>query len=91
MRLFATRRTRWGLAAAGILVASAAVTFTIASRIPLSSSALRSRVTAELASRLDSEVELGELTFRLIPSPRVSGRDLVVRADGAALLAILAD
>lgn len=39
-------------------------------------------MTAELASRLDSEVELGELSFRLIPSLRVSGQDLIVRHHG---------
>jgi hypothetical protein len=75
------RRKRWiAIAAvAGLLVASLA---SLALRIPFSSEKLRSRVVATLADRLDSEVELGELTLHLFPRLHVVGTGLAIHHKG---------
>jgi len=50
--------------------------------VPLSSGILRSRLVNYLASKLDSEVELGDLHVRALPRMRVEGTNLVIRKHG---------
>ena len=61
----------------GALTVAAAVS--VASRIPLSSNALRTRVVAALAERLDADVELRELRLRIYPRLHATGEGLTVR------------
>lgn len=75
------RRKRWlAIAAvAGVLVAALV---SLALRIPFSSEKLRARVVATLADRLDSEVELGELTLRVFPRLHAVGTGLAIHHKG---------
>jgi len=74
-----TRRWIGFLAVAGLVVA---VFVSLALRIPLSSENLRARVVATLADRLDSEVELGELTLRVFPRLHAVGTGLAIHHKG---------
>ena len=65
--------------AAGLLVAALAG---LALRIPFSSEKLRARVVATLADRLDSEVELGELTLQVFPRLHAVGTGLAIHHKG---------
>jgi hypothetical protein len=73
------RRRRWAIAAAvtGALIVIAAIS--IAGRIPFSSDALRNRVAAAIAERLDAEVQLRGLTLRIFPRMHATGEGLTVR------------
>jgi hypothetical protein len=71
----------WLLASAAALVAVLAAVF--AASVPVSSATLRDRIVRTLADKLDSDVELGQLQFRLFPSLRVEGADLTIRRRGA--------
>jgi len=75
------KRTRWiaVAAVAGLLVAALVL---LALRIPFSSEILRKRLVATLADRLDSEVELGELTLRLFPRLHAVGSGLAIHHKG---------
>ena len=77
----APKRARWIAAAAvgGLLVAALVL---LALRIPFSSEILRARVVATLADRLDSEVELGELTLRVFPRLHAVGSGLAIHHKG---------
>jgi hypothetical protein len=74
-----TRRWIGIVALSGFAVA---VVVSLALRIPLSSEKLRARVVATLADRLDSEVELGELTFRIFPRLHAVGTGLAIHHKG---------
>lgn len=50
-----------------------------AATVPFSADSLRRRIVLTLSDRLDSDVTLGELQFRLFPRMRVVGTDLVIR------------
>lgn len=78
----AVRRRTWviGFITLGGLVT--AVLIALAGRIPFSSDTLRQRVEATLESRMDAEVELGELTIRFFPAVRVRGGGLAIRHKG---------
>jgi hypothetical protein len=76
------RKNPWfwtGIAAIGIFITLAAM-FTAA--VPLSANILRPRLVNYLASKLDSEVELGDLRVRAFPRMRVEGTNLVIRKHG---------
>jgi hypothetical protein len=76
------RKRRWiivSVAAAGLFTAGF-VSF--AARIPISANILRSRVTAALSERLNAQVELGDLTLRLIPGLRAEAKGLAIRYQG---------
>ena len=78
----ALRKNPWfwtGIAAIGIFVALAAM---FAAAVPISSGVLRSRLVNYLASKLDSEVELGDLRVRAFPRMRVEGTSLIIRKHG---------
>jgi hypothetical protein len=68
-----------GIAAIGVFVALAVM---FAAAVPLSANVLRSRLVNYLASKLDSEVELGDLQVRAFPRLRVEGTNLVIRKHG---------
>ena len=74
------RRTIWILVA----LASTAVIIVImlAAAIPLSSNILRRRLIATLSDRLNSDVDLGDLSLRVLPRLYVEGSDLHIRERG---------
>jgi hypothetical protein len=51
--------------------------------VPLSSDVLRRRIVESLSERLDSDVELGDLSLRVYPTLRAEGTDLHIRRRGA--------
>jgi hypothetical protein len=55
---------------------------TFASVVPMSSDVLRRRIIATLSDKLDSDVELGELSIRVFPRLRADGANLRVRRRG---------
>lgn len=50
--------------------------------VPYSEDTLRERLVAALAAQLDSEVELGRFSARVIPTLHIDGEDLVIRHRG---------
>lgn len=73
------RRRRWIIVAVTVGALTVAAAITIATRIPFSSNALRNRVSAALADRLNAEVELQALTLRVYPRLHATGRGLTIR------------
>jgi hypothetical protein len=63
----------------GMLVVAGLV---LRSTIPFSSDVARERIVAVLADRLDSDVELQDVTLRLLPALRVEGVGLKIRHRG---------
>jgi hypothetical protein len=77
------RIRRWQVALAiGVLGLFAILTIGALSMVPFSSDAARRKVIATLEDRLDSEVELDHLTFRLLPRLRAEGKGLAIRHRG---------
>jgi hypothetical protein len=76
-----SRRRLWifGAVFLGLLTMGA---ITLALRIPFTSETLRQRVVETLADRLDAEVELGDLTLRVLPALHAEGTDLRIRHKG---------
>jgi hypothetical protein len=76
-----SRRRLWIFAAVflGILMVGA---IALALRIPFTSETLRKRVIETLSDRLDAEVELGDLTLRVVPALHADGTDLRIRHKG---------
>ena len=50
--------------------------------VPLSSDTLRHRIVRYLSDKLDSDVELGDLSLRAFPQLRVEGTNLRIRRRG---------
>ena len=73
------RRRRWIIVASTVGALTVAAAVTIATRIPFSSNALRNRVAAALADRLNAEVELEALSLRVYPRLHATGHGLTVR------------
>src|SRR5215475_12111744 len=76
------RRRIWlwaivGLAAFVILAAVA-----IVAAVPLTSDALRHRMIDTLSARLDADVALGDLHWRVFPTVHASGSSLAIRRRG---------
>jgi hypothetical protein len=63
----------------GLLIFLAAA-FT--SVVPMSSEVLRQRIITTLANKLDSDVELGDLSIRVFPGLRADGANLSIRRRG---------
>jgi AsmA-like protein len=59
----------------------AAVVFS-SSNVPLRSKALREKIITSLSGRLNSDVSIGDLSWRLYPRLRAEGKDLVIRERG---------
>jgi hypothetical protein len=64
----------------GLLLVAALVS--LASRFPFSSGAMRTKVVAALADRLDSDVELNDLHVRIYPRLHAEGGGLIVHHKG---------
>src|SRR5262245_26463132 len=76
-----TRRTKivvWS----GLAALSAVALVLRLVRVPISSERLRHNLVATLSDRLDSEVELADLTLMLYPKPFVVGNGLLIRHHG---------
>jgi hypothetical protein len=86
-RPFAMRPLLWALPGLAGLVIVAAVTFVAA--VPLSAERFRHRVIRTLSEALDSDVELGDLQFRLYPGLHAEGTGLRVRRRGMGAYAPL--
>ena len=65
-----------------MIVFAAVVAIALRSTVPFSSEIARARIVAFLADRLDSDVELEDLKFRLLPQLRVEGIGLKIRHKG---------
>lgn len=76
------RRRRWVIATIVLGALLVAALVSLAARVPFSSDKLRAKVVATLADRLDSDVELKELTLRLYPRLHAEGRGLTLRHKG---------
>ena len=76
-----SKRLLWIFVAAflGILTVGA---IALALRIPFTSETLRKQVIETLSDRLDAEVELGDLTLRVLPALHADGTDLRIRHKG---------
>jgi hypothetical protein len=74
---------RWWFWAAIAVVALAVILIVgFIAAVPMSSDTLRRRMIATLSERLDSEVELGDLQWRVFPGLRAEGKDLIIRKRG---------
>lgn len=74
-----SRRRRWlwvSLAALATLIVAALL---FASAVPLRSDTLRHRIVETLSERLNSNIELGDLSLRVLPALHAEGRDLIIR------------
>jgi len=76
-----SRRRLWIFVAAFLVIFTVGA-ITLALRIPFTSEALRKRVVETLSDRLDAEVELGDLTLRVLPDLHADGTDLRIRHKG---------
>jgi hypothetical protein len=66
---------------AGFLIVTAVA---IVAAVPLTSDALRHRMIDALSARLDADVALGDLHWRVFPTVHASGSDLTLRRRGHA-------
>ncbi len=76
------RQHPWGTA---VIIAVAVVAFLIialASVVPFHSEAARARIVAAMSEHLQSEVELGDLHWRVLPQLRAEGEGLIIRHKG---------
>jgi len=73
------RRRRWLIVALTIAVLTVAAAVSIATRIPITSNAMRTRVVAALEDRLDADVELADLRLRIYPRLHATGEGLIIR------------
>lgn len=76
------QRHPWGTAALIALALVGFLVIALASIVPFRSDAARTRIVAALEDHLQSDVELGELSWRVLPQLRAEGRDLVIRHKG---------
>jgi hypothetical protein len=70
----------WALLVLCGTVATLAAMFTRV--VPMSSDVLRRRIVASLSDRLDSDVELGDISIRAFPTLRADGANLTIRRRG---------
>ena len=75
-------RHPWGSLAAVALAVVAFLIVVLASIVPFRSEAARTRIIAALAEHLQSEVELKDLRWRVLPQLRAEGDGLVIRHNG---------
>jgi len=87
-------RTRkvWVWTVVGIAAFLAVTAALVVAAVPLTSDALRHRMIDTLSSRLDADVAIGDLHWRVFPTLHASGSDLTIRrkrhADAKPLIAI---
>jgi hypothetical protein len=73
-----SRRT-WIWASIATLVLLVLASLALVSVVPLRSETLRQRIVEFLSDRLNSNVELGDLSLRVLPALHVEGKALVIR------------
>ena len=78
------RRIRhpWRAAALAVAVIIGGLIIAVASVVPFSSETARRKVVEVLSARLDAEVELAELRFRVVPQFHAEGAGLAIRHRG---------
>src|SRR5688500_10886907 len=76
-----SHRRRWLIVGTVVALLVAAL-ISLATRVPFSSDALRTRGVATLSDRLDADVELGGLTLRIFPRLHAEATDLAIRHKG---------
>jgi hypothetical protein len=67
----------------GVIAIVVSATGIFVANVPLSSDTLRRRMVKTLSDRLDSDVELGDLSLRVYPALRADGTDLRIRRRGS--------
>lgn len=72
-------RRLWVAALVGLVVVVIAAAVITVAVIPLSSDVLRQRMVASLSERLDADVAIGDLHWRVIPRPHAEGTGLTIR------------
>lgn len=73
------RRRIWLWTIVGLIVFLAAATIAIVAAVPLTSDALRHRMIETLSARLDADVAIGDLHWRIFPTVHAYGSDLTLR------------
>lgn len=76
------RRHPWGTAAIVALAVAAFLVISLASVVPFHSETARTRIVAALEEHLQSDVELRDLHWRVLPQLRAEGQGLVIRHKG---------
>src|SRR5262245_8960639 len=88
------RRRIWPWIVGGLLGFAVVATIAILAAVPLTSDALRHRMIDTLSKRLDADVAIGDLHWRVFPTLHASGSNLTIhrrgRADARPLIAIKA-
>ena len=74
-----TRRRAWIWVSTVVLALAGVAAVAFVSVVPLRSETLRRRIVETLSDRLNSNVELGDLSLRALPALHVEGRELVIR------------
>lgn len=72
-------RRRWIWVSIATLALLVLASLALVSAVPLRSETLRQRIVATLSDRLNSNVELGDLSLRVLPALHVEGQALVIR------------
>src|SRR3954469_1083326 len=72
----------WRVAGLAVAACIGGVLIALASVVPFSSETARRKVIETLAARLDAEVELSDLRFRILPQFRAEGHGLTIRHRG---------
>jgi len=72
----------WRTVAIVALIILGAIIIAAMTIVPVSSEAARRKLVAALSARLDSDVELQELTVKVLPLLRAEGRGLTIRQRG---------
>jgi hypothetical protein len=78
------RRRKWLWAVVGLLALVVVVIVSAIAAVPLSSDVVRHRIVDTLSQRLDAEVALGDLHWRVFPRLRAEGSALTIRRRDAA-------
>src|SRR6185436_7065567 len=88
------RRRLWMWIAVGVVGFVVVAVIATLAAVPLTSDALRRRMIETLSKRLDAEVAVGDLTWRVFPTLHASGSNLTIRrrghADARPLIAVKA-
>jgi len=74
-----TTRRKWWLAISTLIGLGVIAGLIVAATVPLSSDTLRHRLVATLATKLDSDIDLGSLSLTLAPRLHIEGEDLLIR------------
>src|SRR5262245_24153402 len=76
------RRRIWLWIAVGLVASMVVAIVAIVAAVPLTSDALRHRMIDTLSKRLDAEVAIGDLHWRVFPTLHAAGSNLTIRRRG---------